>query len=307
MDNQQELLSLFLTLVNRQESEVLDFKRDAYNLSREDKKLELVKDVVCMYNTPREEDAHIILGVKKFSNGTFDLRGIDPNTNPQHIDHSDLQGIFLDKFRVDPVPAFRIDILKYDGKEFGIITIPIRRVGPCKVINGDGEKLKSGIHLYFRRGPSNDLTRTPEDTYEIMQWFKNNLTPSTPLQDLSQWDRFLEVSFIDEVTGFDLSRRYILVTSLLKDEKAKNLSILGEIPATLMLDFDPQSDINGLLSEIQERPKRSLHPVVKRDRPSINPEGTTYWFFARGLEGRDGTVELGDYKAWKRSYGGEIG
>lgn len=113
MINQQELLSIFLFLIERQESEVLDFKRDAYNLSEEANQLELVKDILCMYNTPREEDAHIVLGVKEQKNRPNQLVGIDPSTNPQHLDQSDLQGLFLEKFRVEPFPEFRIEILQY--------------------------------------------------------------------------------------------------------------------------------------------------------------------------------------------------
>lgn len=307
MSGQQELLSLFLSLVERQESEILDFKRDAYNLSREDKKLELVKDIMCMYNTPRNEDAHIVLGVKKFSNGGTDLLGIDSSTNSQHLDQSDLQGIFLGKFIIEPFPKFQIDILQYDGKIFGIITIPVRNLGPCKVINGDGEKLKSGSHIYFRRGPSNDLTRSPEETYSIMQWFQSSNAQILSSEESLQWDYFLEASCINNTSGFDLSRKYILITSPLRDKNIEKLPVLGEIPATLVLDFDPQSDIDGLLHEVQGNLKKSLHTLVKRERPTINPDGTTYWFFVRGLEGKEGTVEIGDYKAWQRNYRSEIG
>lgn len=307
MTNQQKILSIFLSLIERQESEILDFKRDAYNLSKEEKKLELVKDIVCMYNTPREEDAHIVLGVKEHKDRPHELVGIDPNTNPQHLDQSDLQGLFLEKFRVEPFPEFRIDILQaYEGKNFGIITIPVKRVGPCKFIKGDGEKLKSGSHIYFRRGPSNDITITPEETYEIMRWFQDGLVqPTLPLAP-PQWDKFLEAASISISSGFDLSRKYITIASPLTNENRETLSVLGEIPSSVVLDFDPHSDVNGLLYAVKGKLNRSLHTLVKRDRPTINPEGTTYWFFARGLEGREGTIEIGDHKTWRKSYVSEL-
>jgi len=307
MLNQQELLSIFLSLMERQESEVLDFKRDAYNLSKEDNQLELVKDILCMYNTPREEDAHILLGVKEQKNRPNELVGIDPSTNTQHLDQSDLQRLFLEKFRVEPFPEFRIEILQYEGKSFGIITIPVKRVGPCKVVNGNGEKLKSGSHIYFRRGPSNDITRSPEETYEIMRWFQGDLAQPVFSQATSQWDQFLEAACINITSGFDLSRKYILVVSPFRNENVEILSVLSEIPASVVLDFDPYSDLNGLLYAVKGRLKRSLHTLVKRDRPTVNPEGTTYWFFARGLEGREGTLETGDHKAWRRIYTNELG
>lgn len=49
------------------------------------------------------------------------------------------------------------------------------------------------------------------------------------------------------------------------------LSVLSEISASVVLDFDPHSDLNGLLYAVQGRLKRSLHTLVKRDRPTVNP------------------------------------
>jgi tetratricopeptide (TPR) repeat protein len=308
MTNQQKILSIFLSLIERQESENLDFKRDAYNLSKEEKKLELVKDIVCMYNTPREEDAHIVLGVKEHKNRPHELFGIDPNTNPQHLDQSDLQGLFLEKFPVEPFPEFRIDILQsYEGKSFGIITIPVKRVGPCKFIKGDGEKLKSGSHIYFRRGTSNDITRTPEETYRIMHWFQGGSAQPISSQEVFQWDEFIESVHINASSGFDLSRKYILIPSTFRNENFEKLSVVGEIPSTIVLDFDPKSDVDGLLHTIKARLKKSLHTLVKGERPTINPEAAVYWFFARGLEGREGTVETGDQKSWRKRYAPELG
>jgi hypothetical protein len=308
MTNQQKILSIFLALIERQENETLDFKRDAYNLSKEEEKLELVKDIVCMYNTPREEDAHIVLGVKEHKNRPHELFGIDPNTNPQHLDQSDLQGLFLEKFRVEPFPEFRIDILQdYEGKSFGIITIPVKRVGPCKFIKGDGEKLKSGSHIYFRRGTSKDITRSPEEIYEIMRWFQDGLSRHNLSSETPQWDNFLEAASISISSGFDLSRKYITIASPLRNENIETLSVLGEISSSVVLDFDHHSDVNGLLYAVKGRLNRSLHTLVKRDRLTINPEGTTYWFFARGLEGREGTIETGDHKTWRKSYVSELG
>lgn len=306
-------LELFKSLIQRRESEILDFKRDPYNLSIEDKQLDLVKDVICMYNTPRDEDAHIVIGVKDYPTTPKDIRGIDLNTiNPKHLDQSSMQGLFYTKnLEIDPLPSFRVETLQYEGKMFAIIIIPINReIGPCKVLKSNYPKLKADRNqLYFRRGTDNDSTRSVEESSKILQWFQNDSTQSDYSQDGSQWENFLAASFISDVSGFDLSRKYILVTSSLKDKNLENLPVLGEIPATLVLDFDPESELSGLLYQIKERleRKRSLHIVVKGDRPTINPEGATYWFFLRGLEGRVETVEIEDYKTWKsKRYPAEI-
>ncbi|MEH2068670.1 MAG: ATP-binding protein [Nostoc sp.] len=114
MTNQQELLSLFQSLIERQESEILDFKRDAYNLSEEDEKLALVKDIVCMYNTPRTEDAHIVIGVKEYTTSPKDVCGIDlSTTNPKHLDQSSMQSAFqLKGLEIEPFPSFRVETLQ---------------------------------------------------------------------------------------------------------------------------------------------------------------------------------------------------
>ena len=57
---QEQLQQLLL----RPESETLDFKSKAYDLSTEWGRFALVKDVVCMANTPRDHASYIILGVE---------------------------------------------------------------------------------------------------------------------------------------------------------------------------------------------------------------------------------------------------
>ncbi len=311
MTNQQELISLFESLIQRNESETIDFKVEAYNLSIKEKQVDLVKDIICMYNTPRKEDAHIILGVKEYTDRPKDIRGIDlSTTNRKDLDQSSMQSAFQrEDLEIEPFLRFRVSTLQYKSKTFAIITIPVnRKVGPCKVLKSNYPKLKTyRDKLYFRRVTDNDLTRSVEEVCDIMYWFQDGSTqPPVSLQEESQWDSFLEASFISDVSGFELSRKYILVTSPLRNDNIKNLSVLGEIPAILVLDFDPESDVSGLLYEVKGRLKRSLHIVAKKDRPTINPENATYWFFVRGLEGRKGTVEIGNYKKWKKSYGGEI-
>jgi len=51
----------FAKLIQRMEGETLDFKRDSYDISVEVDKFALVKDVICMANTPREEESYIVL------------------------------------------------------------------------------------------------------------------------------------------------------------------------------------------------------------------------------------------------------
>ena len=76
------------TLLSRPESKTLDFKAKGYDLSNRRDKRAFAKDLASLVNTPREGDAHIVLGVKKRLDGTPELLGLD-----KAIDDSDLQTI----------------------------------------------------------------------------------------------------------------------------------------------------------------------------------------------------------------------
>jgi predicted HTH transcriptional regulator len=106
----EQKIITFQELIQQQESETLDFKSIPYNLSDDKKQEDLVKDIVCMCNTPREQDSHIVLGVKQLSDGTIELPGIDESFDLSQLDLSNLQAPFLEKFKVEPIPAFTIDL-----------------------------------------------------------------------------------------------------------------------------------------------------------------------------------------------------
>ncbi|MBN1205119.1 MAG: ATP-binding protein [Myxococcaceae bacterium] len=165
--------SQFLELLERSESDILDFKGRAYDLTQEYSRAALVKDVLCMSNTPREEPAHIILiGVSKNADGTFTLPGLD-----KPLDDADLQSQFRE--RVFPIPEFTYEVLKHEGKPFGIITIPPRRIGPSAVLKDHGDQLQQGL-IYFRRNTQNDYART-DDLRKIISWFDTQAAPSPVL------------------------------------------------------------------------------------------------------------------------------
>jgi hypothetical protein len=54
---------LFDKLISHPESDTLDFKEAMYDLSG-DGKYDLIKDVICLANTPRDGSAHIVIGVR---------------------------------------------------------------------------------------------------------------------------------------------------------------------------------------------------------------------------------------------------
>src|SRR3989442_8334240 len=300
--NEQE----FKALLSRMENETLDFKAKAYEFSSEPDKAKFIKDILCMANTPREETSYIILGVKKNVDGTSELPGLD-----KHVDEAILQSQFID--RVYPIPMFTYTVFSYHGRSFGIIAIPPRRIGPCNPLNdyptsrdGRSHNILRQHQVYFRRGSKNDLAM-PDDIVRIMQWITGLHTQyavsSSPPEEA--WERFLTA-----VHGFESSRRYILLAAPLDLEYAEleNVSVFGQLPWTAVFDFDPESELCGLLKATKPflETQRNLHYVVMRERPIVNAERSIYWFFARGLQGRLDTLSTGAWREWKTRYGSEL-
>src|SRR5436190_9503107 len=158
-------------LLNRIEDETLDFKATAYDLSTEDGRLALVKDVVCMANTPRREASYILLGVKRHPNGQHDLWGV-----AQHPDEATLQSQFTE--RVYPVPSFRYAPIRFRNVELGIIEIPVDRRGPSAAIRDFGSTLRQW-QIYFRRGSKNDTANRSDVRTEDHRRLPG---PGTPLR-----------------------------------------------------------------------------------------------------------------------------
>src|SRR5262245_14030643 len=107
----------FLDLAKRPEGATLDFKAEAYRISEDWSQAALIKDVLCMANTPRQETSYIVLGVSKHADNSYELVGLS-----KQFDGNDLQTQFVD--RVYPVPSFSYEPILHDGKHFGVIIIP---------------------------------------------------------------------------------------------------------------------------------------------------------------------------------------
>ena len=285
----------FLFLLTQIESDILDFKSKNYHLSDDASKSQLIKDVLCMANTPREKSSFIIIGVNKRPDSSYELHGLD-----KHLDDANLQSQFSE--RVHPVPSFIYGELSYQGKVFGVIEIPPRRVGPCVPI-ADFRGILRQRQVYFRRGSKNDIA-SPEDLHHITNWINIGGTQPTDYPDTTpEWDKFL-----DAVRHFDTSQRYVLLAGTGNFGNSKVLNSIGRIPWTGVFDYDPNSESSGLLHAVKEEIEvhRSVHLVVAGERPTLNPERATYWFFARGLDGRAETIASGSWQEWKRQYGGEL-
>jgi hypothetical protein len=249
----------FISLLDRMEDETLDFKATGYDVTDERGKFSLVKDVLCMANTPRELTSFIVLGVKKHPDGRYDLRGLET-----HPDEADIQSQFTE--RVHPIPSFTYTLVPYSGKQFGVIEIPPIRVGPCVPISDFGNALRRR-QTYFRRGSKNDEA-TSEDIARIHAWVGKQIPPREAYDEGGpSWERLL-----GELYNFDRDRCYVLVLSPCLQNPLTNLAALGQIPWVAVFDFDPDSDSQGVLSAAKAvlETHRSVHLVAAQDRPIRN-------------------------------------
>jgi len=159
--------SLFQTLLHHQEGETVDFKQSAYDFDgdeQEKKRAQFVKDIISMYNTPRDDPSYIVLGVEKHLDGSYTLKGV---TN--HVDDAELQ----DKLSpcVYPAPKFSYEPVQWQGMQFAVIVIPpSRETGPCLPVRDVGGQVLRQHQLYIRRGSKNEAANW-EEQRRVFSWF----------------------------------------------------------------------------------------------------------------------------------------
>ena len=208
--------------------------------------------------------------------------------------------------RVYPVPRFNYEVVSYEDKTFGVYAILPDRIGPCVPLRDFGKNSLRQRQIYFRRGSRNEIAG-PEDIMRMCRWIGLESLQvdqhSEGKSDLPDWDRFLA-----SVHGFTASRKYLLVTNISEERMTNETEMLGAVDWSFVLDLDPQSDRKGLFNAIGTRlaNRRNIHMVVKGDRPTLNLDRGTYWFFARGLIGSSQSPEEGPWLRWQQQYGNEV-
>lgn len=157
----------FEEILLKPESNVLDFKREQYdilNKSNEVNTVKFIKDIISFCNTIRTESAFIILGVGENGNGEKELIGIN-----KHIDDSVFQEKIKDK--VTPIPYFNYSTINLRNKIFGIIEIPVKKyeepIFPTVKMKG----LEPG-KVYCRRSSSNSEA-TGREIIQINKWLES--------------------------------------------------------------------------------------------------------------------------------------
>lgn len=282
------------SLLERPEGETLDFKAKSYDLSDPGKKRDFAKDLASLANTPRDGDAYLVLGVKKWRDGSFALWGLD-----EDVDDADLQSVaagFL-----DPVPRFLYEAVSHGDVVLGLITVSTGLESPVSPKETVDDGFMKGS-IYFRRGSKNDEASLQEQG-RIWEWIREGgLTrvETNPYVREPAWTRYL-----DEVDQLSPTARHLLVVDDRFRDDSDDLQGIGAGPWAFVFDFDVRSDDDGLLGALRDTVEqhRALHIRTKGDpRTSRSPDVTTTWFFARGLDGRADSIVDGDIRAWRRSY-----
>lgn len=287
-------------LASGPESSCLDFKREQYDFSQPGSKggLALVKDILCMANTPRDGNAYILTGVAEDSGKPNTITGIK-----QSVDDSRIQDLLSAWLK--PIPSVEYYELFVDDKVIGVYEIhPARQRGPSYVrddLNKSkrkvcGEFFKRYL-LYFRRSTKNDLANE-HDKRDILNWFR--WVQEDRRED---WEAFKRCC-----NDFDRRQHFVLITSSMSHLEPADRAALSQVNWTAVLDFDSASDENGLLASRQAvRDQRHEIRVVRGECLPFDAWRNAYWFLAQGLAGRPDTLPKGEgWVHWYRSYGSEI-
>lgn len=287
---------LFAQLAKRPEGDILDFKEAMYDLSSNGR-YDLIKDVICLANTPRDGSAYIVLGVRWTPGEPHVMIGLQ-----SQIDDAKLLDQLGPTKIIPSPPAVRYHPITHGGKQFGIIEIlPEPQVGPffSSEDTKEGGLYRDG--LYTRVGSKNTRAAGHQQK-RVWQWF--SAAPSLDSSESEQWTRLL-----DATESLDDSRNYILVCDRLDFNGQAAVAAMAGLPWVAVIDCDPSSENGGVLDAARESwgHHRSTVMGVKGDRHTVHPRTQVTWFFARGLAGRAGTEVESVRNKWLASYGREIG
>lgn len=145
-------------LLNEEESSSLDFKRDQYPFEGaiDEKKSELLKDILAFANAWRRTDAYILIGVEEVRGAKSKVVGLS-----QHLDDAKLQQFVNSK--TQKAITFSYEAYPYEGLQIGIISIPIQ--DRPVYLTKDYGRLRKNV-VYLRRGSSTDEA-TPDEIAQI--------------------------------------------------------------------------------------------------------------------------------------------
>ena len=111
-----------------------------------------IKDVLALANTPREDTAYIVFGVRWTPESSSVVVGLK-----RQFDDATLQDA-IGRGRVQPTPRFTYYPLSFEGKQVGVLQIPVASDGPYTPIKGF-PNAPSRCHLLSSRHPERSCDR----------------------------------------------------------------------------------------------------------------------------------------------------
>lgn len=195
---------------NKQENEFVDFKQFYYH---EDKKYDLIKDIVSFSNEVTSVDKYIVFGI---INGSWEPAGINLSTMPDVSVINDLLHTY-----VEPFIYVEIGQMKYNGKDLGYIKIPVDRADRPYVIKKEYSKhgktyLRYG-EIYVRKG-ANNFIATRRDLDHI---YRNNGAFL-----ISVFDSTVDIGFVQIRNERKL---FIQVRTILANNTSHSINICGGV------------------------------------------------------------------------------
>ncbi|MFD4644810.1 RNA-binding domain-containing protein [Streptomyces sp. NPDC058441] len=295
----------FEALLARPEGPTLDFKRSFYRLRDGDHaKKALVKDILAMANTPRDDVAHIVFGVREL-NGKCIAEGLGEPA----VDDANLQTLVASY--TNPCPPFTYEHVTYKERIFAVISVPPERGrGPFMAAKRPGKDRSpdgflSPNTIYFRQGSSNTAAGAEEQKW-IYSWFLGHEADQRAIaSDMERsWTHFCEV-----MKGFPTDRRYLLVTPSMHAVDSAALRGLALQPWNAVVDLDPRSEDGGFLKAVEQEVSvvRSLHRVSPDDREmALGGQNSIQWIFACGIDTVGSTDEAMSFRDWKTRHAANL-
>jgi len=163
---------LMQQILNEEESTTLDFKKEQYPFQgvSDNKKGELLKDIISFANAWRRTDSYILIGVEEVKGGRSKVHGVQ-----NHLDDAQLQQ-FVNNKTNRPV-TFLYEAFPSEAVQVGIIKIPLQ-TRPI-FLTKDYGNLKKNV-VYIRRGSSTDIANPDE----ITKMSQTSLIQEYPTLDL---------------------------------------------------------------------------------------------------------------------------
>ena len=279
---------LIENLLNRQESDDLDYKSGQYNFDNNHGKSKFIKDIVAMANTPRSGPAYILVGVQEQSGKVRSTTGVT-----DHPDEAMLGGIVSGK--VDPTPRFTYRQIVHDGVNLGLIEIPCDQPVPI-MPRTDYGVLRRGC-VYIRRNTQNtEADKT--DLARINEWGQIQREPSfAPSTPSGAWEQLYRTC-----DGFDPRRVYIAVLDREPSADIRDWTAMAGIHWNIIVDFDTRTDTDGNHA-VARGPfvQRYALQLFALDNSVAMTRRSTVWVAAAGLDSRPTTNPSGNWRDWNRS------